>query len=196
MMMSQKTPNLELNSNKYAISPAYLNIIYPPGCGGQFLRSKISEHLGIEHSYTVSANNEYSAKKFKRSKDQRKIEAFHWSDDKNEEDYAPAIIVVYNPANFKMIEILRQAKAQKRTRRITLRLPVCHPKKFPIKQLERVKRVIGKIKPSLVVEWEKLFIDLEVQPLCDFVGIEDIASFRLQCKEYHAKNMELINMYK
>ena len=195
-MMSQKTPNLELNSNKYAISPAYLNIIYPPGCGGQFLRSKISEHLGIEHSYTVSANNEYSAKKFKRSKDQRKIEAFHGSDDKNEEDYAPAIIVVYNPANFKMIEILRQVKAQKRTRRITLRLPVCHPKKFPIKQLERVKRVIGKIKPSLVVEWEKLFIDLEVQPLCDFVGIEDIASFRLQCKEYHAKNMELINMYK
>ena len=187
--------------------PAYLNIIYPPGCGGQFIRAKITEHLGIEHHYTVSANNEYLAEKFKRSKGQRKIEVLHRSKvlSENAQIYAPAIIILYNPANFKMIDILRKIKVpeltnipQKRTRRITLNLPEVYdnPKKGSIKQLERVKRVIGKIKPSLVVEWEKLFIDLEVQPLCDFVGIEDIALFRLQCKEYHAKNMELINMYK
>ena len=102
---------------------------------------------------------------------------------------------VYNPANFWIVETLRQIKADDYTYSQNVNVPIATKQKA-FKILQDTKSLIGKLKPALVVQWEKLFADLEVKPLCDFVGIEDIASFRLQCKEYHAKNMELINMYK
>ena len=193
MTMSQKTLNLEQNSNKHAD----LTIIYPPGTGGQFLRMQICEHLGIEQPYTISAHNEYRPVKFNRPQDQTSIEAFHFKDINENaiEKYTPAIIVVYNPANFWIVETLRQIKADDYTYSQNVNVPIATKQKA-FKILQDTKSLIGKLKPALVVQWEKLFADLEVKPLCDFVGIEDIASFRLQCKEYHAKNMELINMYK
>ena len=191
MTMSQKIQNLEQNSNKHAD----LTIIYPPGTGGQFLRMQICEHLGIEQSYTISAHNEYRPVKFNRSQDQTTIEAFHFKDINENaiEKYTPAIIVIYNPANFWIVETLRQIKAGNTGQNINVHVAT---QQKALKTLQNTKNLIGKLKPALVVQWEKLFADLEVQPLCDFVGIEDVASFRLQCKEYHAKNMELINMYK
>jgi len=189
--MSQKIQNLEQNSNKHAD----LTIIYPPGTGGQFLRMQICEHLGIEQPYTISAHNEYRPVKFNRSQDQTTIEAFHFKDINESaiEKYTPAIIVIYNPANFWIVETLRQIKAGNTGQNINVHVAT---QQKALKTLQNTKNLIGKLKPALVVQWEKLFADLEVQPLCDFVGIEDVASFRLQCKEYHAKNMELINMYK
>ena len=191
MTMSQKIQNLEQNSNKHAD----LTIIYPPGTGGQFLRMQICEHLGIEQPYTISAHNEYRPVKFNRSQDQTTIEAFHFKDINENaiEKYTPAIIVIYNPANFWIVETLRQIKAGNTGQNINVHVAT---QQKALKTLQNTKNLIGKLKPALVVQWEKLFADLEVQPLCDFVGIEDVASFRLQCKEYHAKNMELINMYK
>ena len=191
MTMSQKIQNLEQNSNKHAD----LTIIYPPGTGGQFLRMQICEHLGIEQPYTISAHNEYRPVKFNRSQDQTTIEAFHFKDINENaiEKYTPAIIVIYNPANFWIVETLRQIKAGNTDQNINVHVAT---QQKALKTLQNTKNLIGKLKPALVVQWEKLFADLEVQPLCDFVGIEDVASFRLQCKEYHAKNMELINMYK
>ena len=191
MTMSQKIQNLEQNSNKHAD----LTIIYPPGTGGQFLRMQICEHLGIEQPYTISAHNEYRPVKFNRSQDQTTIEAFHFKDINESaiEKYTPAIIVIYNPANFWIVETLRQIKAGNTGQNINVHVAT---QQKALKTLQNTKNLIGKLKPALVVQWEKLFADLEVQPLCDFVGIEDVASFRLQCKEYHAKNMELINMYK
>ena len=191
MTMSQKIQNLEQNSNKHAD----LTIIYPPGTGGQFLRMQICEHLGIEQPYTISAHNEYRPVKFNRSQDQTTIEAFHFKDINENaiEKYTPAIIVIYNPANFWIVETLRQIKAGNTGQNINVHVAT---QQKALKTLQNTKNLIGKLKPALVVQWEKLFADLEVQPLCDFVGIEDVASFRLQCKEYHAKNMELINTYK
>ncbi len=191
MTMSQKIQNLEQNSNKHAD----LTIIYPPGTGGQFLRMQICEHLGIEQPYTISAHNEYRPVKFNRSQDQTTIEAFHFKDINENaiEKYTPAIIVIYNPANFWIVETLRQIKAGNTGQNTNVHVAT---QQKALKTLQNTKNLIGKLKPALVVQWEKLFADLEVQPLCDFVGIEDVASFRLQCKEYHAKNMELINMYK
>jgi len=191
MTMSQKIQNLEQNSNKHAD----LTIIYPPGTGGQFLRMQICEHLGIEQPYTISAHNEYRPVKFNRSQDQTTIEAFHFKDINESaiEKYTPAIIVIYNPANFWIVETLRQIKAGNTGQNINVHVAT---QQKALKTLQNTKNLIGKLKPALVVQWEKLFADLEVQPLCDFVGIEDVASFRLQCKEYHAKNMELINTYK
>ena len=191
MTMSQKIQNLEQNSNKHAD----LTIIYPPGTGGQFLRMQICEHLGIEQPYTISAHNEYRPVKFNRSQDQTTIEAFHFKDINENaiEKYTPAIIVIYNPANFWIVETPRQIKAGNTGQNINVHVAT---QQKALKTLQNTKNLIGKLKPALVVQWEKLFADLEVQPLCDFVGIEDVTSFRLQCKEYHAKNMELINMYK